>query len=167
LAPAIVARTKPPRGPRDSPRQPERDGLPCFAADDRIELGDVQVDDLAGGDEAGTQPVANLGHELAHGLVPLAELAARNHRLAAQLLAVAGGRREHRAKILVDSPLASDRYDPILSSTARHQKAIRRAVGSRKACPLPGPPPSTGRVRGREPDRGVPDQTPNFPTNRN
>ena len=37
---------------RDPPRQSELDGLAYFAADDRIELGDVQVDDLAHGDEA-------------------------------------------------------------------------------------------------------------------
>jgi len=62
-----------------------------------------RVDDLAGGDEAGIQPVPDLWDELADGLVPLPELAARDHRMPAQLAALVGRSGEHFAQFLVDA----------------------------------------------------------------
>ena len=55
--------------PRDAPGQSELDGLANLAAHDRIQLRDVQIDDLARSDETGAQPVTNLRQELGHRLV--------------------------------------------------------------------------------------------------
>jgi hypothetical protein len=49
---------------RDPPRQPELHRLAHFAPHNGIELRNVQVDDLAGGDETGAQPVADLRYQL-------------------------------------------------------------------------------------------------------